>query len=300
MEMGRAAGSLGCRPRGRHVLSLGFGRVSPGETAQTGPDEGRGAVLSAGRGWGVKGRGGSLRARSTSCPGNGPHFSCGGHRGEGEPSRQPHLPRSSLDSRQRCASSLPRRSWRSRDCSCLSSCRSLREARSSRWLSDSCSWSPAAAASEDSSRRRSSCPRVGAWREPRGLARPSTTEASGAPDCPLQTGDPARGVGSRGRRLVGFVALLWWGRGTALPLWPPTCSRCRRLSMTTCTARSAGSRAAGEQARGGDAARGGLLGWPRASWPSVLPLQAGSGHPASACTTFRAQGGRGRGERVQG
>lgn len=219
------------------------------------------------------------------------------------PARQPHLSRSSLDSRQRCAPSLPRRSWRSRACSCLSSCRSLREARSSRWLSDSCLWSPAAAASEDSSRRRSSCPRVGVWREPRGLARPSTTEASGAPACPrkdaLQTGDPARGVGFRGRRLVGFVALLRWGRGTALPLWPPTCSRCRRLSMT-CTAHSAGPRAAGEQPRGGNAACGGLLGWPCASWPSVLPLQAGSGHPTSACATFRVQGGSGGGERAQG
>lgn len=39
---------------------------------------------------------------------------------------------------------LPRRSWRS-------SCRRLLEACSSRWLSDSCFWSPVALASDDSS-----------------------------------------------------------------------------------------------------------------------------------------------------
>ena len=64
-----------------------------GDTAQTGAAEGRGGVLSAGRGWGVKGRGGSLRAGSTSCPGHGPCFSCGGHRGAGEPGPPASPPR---------------------------------------------------------------------------------------------------------------------------------------------------------------------------------------------------------------
>lgn len=69
-----------------------------------------------------------------------------------------HLSRSSLAALQccafwLCASSLSRRSPRS----CSRSCRSLREARSSRCLSDSCSRSLAATAWEDFSCVRSSC-----------------------------------------------------------------------------------------------------------------------------------------------
>lgn len=101
-------------------------------------------------------RGLHLPARLPS-PGASPRGPCGG----GGPAHQPHLPRSSLVMRlhcasRLCASSLPRRSWRS-------SCRRLLEACSSRWLSDSCSWSPVALASDDSSCWRSSCPGVGMW-----------------------------------------------------------------------------------------------------------------------------------------
>ena len=75
-EAGRGAGL---------VLSLGFGKVSPGHS-QDGPRAGRG-VLSSGRALGWRGEGGSLQLDIFT-------FAPGGPRGGGGPAPcQPHLPR---------------------------------------------------------------------------------------------------------------------------------------------------------------------------------------------------------------